>query len=239
VSDSPFRLRSSLDLSLTRLGSEGEPLLSVERALAEPERLVDYAADELKFAPVYSANGGYPGVRAPAPLDYVEQLVRALDPSIKRAFCLDQVKLARADCNFSIVTLPAGELAPLQRIPHVDTDDPLQFALLHYLCGPEMGGTAFYRHRATGYEAITPERRAHFEEVRNGELAQAMPEAGYITGDTPLYEQIGSVDAQFDKVVIYRSRLLRSGQIPADLPCVADPRRGRLTANIFITYRQL
>lgn len=238
MSDSPFRLRSSLDLSLARVGREGEPLLTVERALAEPKRLIDYAADEVEFTPVYSANGGYPGVRAPAPLDYVEQLVRALNPSIIRAFGLHQVKLGRAECSFSMVTLPPGRLTPLQRIPHVDTDDPLQFAMLHYLCGPELGGTAFYRHRATGYENITPERRPRYEEVRHRELAEAMPEAGYIGGDTAHYEQIGKAEAQFDKIIIYRSRLLHSGQIPADLPLDPDPRRGRLTANIFITYRQ-
>jgi hypothetical protein len=232
-----FPLRSSLELGLTRLGREGEPLLEVERILEAPEELVDYAAREVEFAPVGGPHGGYPGVRAPAPLDYVGSLVRRLSPFIERAFGLSGVKLGRAECSFSIVTRAPGDLKPLQRIPHVDTTDPLQFAILHYLCGPEKGGTAFYRHRQTGFETITAERQPGYEAVRDGELAAVPPEADYITGDTAHYEQIGQIAAGFDRVAIYRSCLLHSGQIPPDLPLVPDPRLGRLTANIFLSYR--
>ncbi|WP_300974934.1 DUF6445 family protein [Sphingomonas sp. LHG3406-1] len=232
-----FALRPSLDLSLTSIGQEGEKLLSVERLMEEPEALVDFAATEVSFAQVDGPQGGYPGVRAPAPLDYVGAVVRRLSPAIERAFGLQGVKLGRAECSFSIVTRHPIELAPLQRVPHVDTTDDLQFALLHYLCGPEKGGTAFYRHRATGYEIITPERQQHFQAVRDREIAEGSEPSGYITGDNAHYEQLASVDAAFDRVVVYRSRILHSGQIPPDLPLLSDPRRGRLTANIFISYR--
>jgi len=237
--DDEFALLSSFDMQLERLGHEGEPLLSVSAVLEDPKKLIDYAATQVTFEPVHGPAGGYPGVRAPAPLDYVGKLVRRLSPSIERAFGLKQVKLARAECSFSIVTLPPEQLAPLQRIPHTDTDDPLQFAILHYLCGPEMGGTAFYRHKATRFEAITSERRSSYEAIRDRELASMRDDAGYITGDNGFFEQIGTTSAAVDKVVVYRSHLLHSGQIPPDLPLVADPRRGRLTANIFVSYRPL
>lgn len=234
-----FALRPSFDLSLSPIGREGEKLLTIERVMVAPEALVDYAATEVAFAPVDGPTGGYPGVRAPAPLDYVGALVRRLSPAIERAFDLEKVKLGRAECSFSIVTRHPDELAPLQRVPHVDTTDDLQFALLHYLCGPEKGGTAFYRHRATGFEIITAERQPTYNAVRDRELAEGSGPSGYITGDDPFYEQLASVAAEFDKVVVYRSRILHSGQIPADLPLIADPREGRLTANIFITYRRI
>lgn len=234
---SEFKLRPTLNLGLTRMGSEGEPLLSIDGVLEQPRELVDYAADQVKFEPVYGPNGGYPGIRAPAPLHYVERLVRALSPSIERAFELGRVKLAKAECSLSLVTLPPGRLAPLQRIPHVDTVEPLQFALLHYLCGRGLGGTAFYRHRATGFETLSAERQSAYEAARARELGELDHSAGYITGDTAHYEQIASIEAGFDKAVVYRSRTLHSGQIPAGVPLSSDPRQGRLTANIFITYR--
>ncbi|HYG46998.1 MAG TPA: DUF6445 family protein [Allosphingosinicella sp.] len=232
-----FTLAPSRALSLERIGGEREPVLLVEGAMSRPADLVDYAASEVAFEPVWGPSGGYPGVRAPAPLDYVEALVRALDPSLRRAFGLERVKLARAECSFSLVTLPPERLAPLQRIPHVDTTDPLQFALLHYLCDARHGGTAFYRHRATGFETLTPERQAAYEAVRSSELREA-PSA-YIDGDSAHYERTAAFDAAFDRILVYRSRTFHSGRIATGQTLSADPRRGRLTANIFINYRPL
>jgi hypothetical protein len=232
-----FSLRSSRSLSLERIGAEREPVLLVEGAMNRVEDLVDYAASEVAFEPVWGPSGGYPGLRAPAPLDYVEALVRALDPAIRRAFGLERVKLARAECSFSLVTLPPERLAPLQRIPHVDTTDPLQFALLHYLCDARHGGTAFYRHRATGFESLTPERRPAYEAVRSTELCE-VPSA-YIDGDSPHYERTAAFDAAFDRILVYRSRTFHSGRIAAGQALSEDPRQGRLTANIFINYRAL
>ena len=234
---SDFPLNASLEVSVDPIGREGEPLLVVDGAMQRPETLVDYAATEVTFRPAWTASGGFPGLRAPAPLNYVGALVRSLAPIVEETFGLVRAKLARAECNFSLVTLRPGELMPLQRIPHADTADPLQFAFLHYLCGPGFGGTAFYRHRATGFETLRPERLAAFAAVRDGELAEAAP--GYIVGDTPHYERIASAEARFDRVIVYRSRTLHSGLIAPDAPLSADPRAGRLTANIFVNYRAL
>jgi len=42
----------------------------------------------------------------------------------------------------------------LQRIPHVDSFLGSQLAFVHYLFKADPGGTAFYRHRGTGFEII-------------------------------------------------------------------------------------
>ncbi|NYT42162.1 hypothetical protein HZY97_15430 [Sphingomonas sp. R-74633] len=227
-----FSLNARPAARLSRLGREGEPLFCLDGLMQRPQALVDYAATQAEFAPVHGPAGGYPGVRAPAPLDYVEAVVRALDPVVRDAFALGAVRLGRAECNFSMVTLAPGDLVPSQRAPHIDTSDPLHFAFLHYLCGPEQGGTAFYRHRATGFEAITPERAAAYEAAR---AVEPDPAPGYIHGDTPEFEQIGAADAAFDRLLVYRSRQLHSGLPTGAL--APDPRRGRLTANIFLSYR--
>ncbi|QNM81856.1 hypothetical protein H8M03_07255 [Sphingomonas sabuli] len=231
-----FALRRSFDMRLDRVGREGEPVLTVEGVLADPQSLVDYAATEVTFAPAWGANGGYPGVRAPAPLNYVNKVVRALAPSINRAFGLSDAKLVRAECNLSMVVLPPTALHVQQRVPHFDTASPMQFAVLHYLCAPEHGGTAFYRHRSTGFEAITPDRLRSFEAARDAEIAAAPPPSAYVTRTSRDYEQIGAVEAAFDRLVIYRSRLLHSGQISQASALSDDPRIGRLTANIFVNF---
>jgi hypothetical protein len=234
-----FSLSGRVNVALERIGAEREPVLVIDEVLNRPEALVDYAAREVAFAPVWGPKGGYPGIRAPAPLNYVESLVRSLSPIIEKAFALERVKLARAECNLSLVTLPPGQLVPLQRIPHADTADPLQFALLHYLCEPRFGGTAFYRHRATGFETLSPERVAPFEAVRDRELEKDGPDAAYIIGDSPYYLQTAAFEARPNRVIVYRSRTLHSGQIGAPEALSEDPRCGRLTANIFVNYRQV
>lgn len=237
VSASDFVLSPRLRATVEQLGLEREPLLILDGVMQRPEALVDYAAREVNFSPAWTASGGFPGLRAPAPLDYVGTLVRSLSPIVEKAFGLERVKLARAECNLSLVTLQPEELTPLQRIPHADTADPLQFAFLHYLCGPSFGGTAFYRHRATGFETLQPDRLAAFEAIRARELDESPPDPAYIVGDTPQYQRIAAAEARFDRLIVYRSRTLHSGLIAPHARLSADPREGRLTANIFVNYR--
>lgn len=222
---------------LDQIGDEYEPLLTVDDAVEAPGSLVDIAARDATFNAPPTGENFYPGRLAPAPLDYVSGLVRALDPLIREGFGLPDVTLGHASCNFSLVTLTPARLRPAQRIPHVDTVDPLQFAILHYLCPPGFGGTGFYRHRATGFETLTPERLGPYHAALDAELDTAPAAAAYINGDTPQFAQTRRVDAAFNRVIVYRSRILHSGQIADPAALSADPRTGRLTANIFLTYR--
>ena len=220
------------------LGLEGEPLLILEEAVEHAEGLVDIAAGSAIFAD--AASGGdnfYPGRLAPAPLDYVGALGRALDPLIREAYGLRGVALRHASCNFALATLGPDQLGLAQRLPHVDTVDPLQFAVLHYLCDPKLGGTAFYRHRSTGYETLTPDRLEPYRSSLDRELAAAPPGPVYVNGDTAQFVRTRLVEAVFNRIIVYRSRLLHSGHIPLPQALSPDPRKGRLTANIFLTYR--
>lgn len=220
------------------LGEEREPVLIIDNAVSAPRELVDIAANDTRFSDADGADNFYPGRLAPTPLAYVGDLARALDPLIREGFSLRGVAPGRASCNFSLATLPPERLALAQRIPHVDTVDPHQFAILHYLCDPKLGGTGFYRHRATGFEVLTPDRLEAYLSTLDGELTQTPPAAAYIGGDTAQFVRTRLVDAVFNRVIVYRSRVLHSGHIPLPEALSADPRRGRLTANIFLTYRQ-
>ncbi|WP_082516112.1 DUF6445 family protein [Sphingomonas sp. Leaf412] len=226
-----FPLSPTLRATTRIVGRDREPVVTIDGLSRDPAALVDEAA-VAAFAPAHGPAGGYPGLRAPAPLDYVGDVVRALTPAIVAAFALPTGARPRhAECSFSLVTLPPHDLVPAQRAPHVDTTDAHQFALLHYLCDARFGGTAFFRHRATGFEAITPDRLAAYDAARAAEPAGQ----GYATCDHAAFETIGAVDAAFDRLVVYRSRLLHSGVIPDPGALDADPRTGRLTANIFLT----
>lgn len=224
-------------LEVRRLGAEGEPLAVIDNMLLAPEALVEAAAGA-RFAPLAPAGNYYPGHRAAAPGSYLSTLLEAARPVLHEVFGVPADARAGASCHFSLVTLPPEALNLGQRLPHIDSDDPERLAILHYLCGPEHGGTAFYRHRATGLAKVTPEHSKGYFKALRGELDRdGPPAAAYLEGDTPLFEEIGRIPATFDRVVIYRGCLLHSGVVdPARLGL--DARAGRLTVNTFLTPRR-
>lgn len=231
-----FEPSPSSQLDILQIGQEKASLVQVDNVLQDPSALVRFASHEAQFSGVGS--NLYPGVRAPMPLEYVEGVVRALDPVIRNTYHIDGAKLAKAECFFSIVTTAPSDLQPLQKVPHIDTTDSLHFAVVHYLCAAQQGGTAFYRQDKTGYESVGPERAAHWIEERDAMLAKMRETLGYMSPSTPGYTQTAHIEAQLDRLILYRSNMLHSGFIPADIPLNPDPCVGRLTANLFIAYRR-
>ena len=191
------------------------------------------------LAPYPSLKGNYyPGLRRvieptdAAANSYVEQTCRDAAQFIAGAFDVDGFDLLEA--SFSMVTVPPSDLSRPQRAPHFDSPDPKYYALLHYLRVPEESGTAFYRQRSTGIERVTEENIARFVTTAEREAALLSADTGYISGSDRFFEQIGAVEAVPDRLLIYQGSLLHSGIIPASMSFSADPRSGRLTANLFV-----
>lgn len=242
MSDAPVRydfgLNPTAAIALHHVGEEAEPVMVIDGLMRTPATMVEFAAHEADFDAVAAGQNFYPGIQAPAPLEYVSLLGRTLTPLIQKGFGLPRARPANASCNLSLVTLPPETLNLAQRLPHIDTVDPLQFAVLHFFCEARFGGTAFYRHRSTGFETLTADRLAAHASFLERDLARHPPPAGYITGDTPIYAQTAAFEARFNRILVYRSRVFHSGQVNAAAGLSRDPRQGRLTANIFLTYRE-
>ena len=217
---------------VNRIGAEAEPVVVIDDFAAEPQSLTDRAA-----ADSFSPRGvHYPGIRAPVQPAYLAERLDVLEPVLRGVFGLGR-GAELAESAFSLVTTPPGELTPIQRLPHFDTTDGKRLALLHYLCGPEKGGTAFYRHRTTGYETVSHERLDTYDAALRTDVAKHGVPHGYTRASGPIFEQTANVEARFNRMVIYRSRTLHSGQIPDDFTFSTDPRQGRLTVNIFLQGR--
>jgi hypothetical protein len=138
-------------------------------------------------------------------------------------------------CQYSIVTTPPQQLSPPQRIPHVDSLSKYGLATIHYLFKGALGGTAFYRHRRTGFEYVDESRNADYVQCLQLEhLGREAPPAAYINGDTPLFEQIAKADGVFNRMLVYRRNSLHSGCIDTSFVPDANPRTGRLSINSFI-----
>jgi len=125
----------------------------------------------------------------------------------------------------SITTTDPSQLRVVQRVPHFDSSAANELAVVHYLCGPEHGGTSFYRHRKTHFESINSDRlKLYADTLKEEVITQHPPPAKYIDGNTPLFERIGSFEARFNRALIYPSNVLHSGDIRQVLPQCTQPR---------------
>jgi hypothetical protein len=235
VIDLVFEARPDPRVEVLAVGNGKTPVLILDGLLTDGQALVEYAAEAAVLAPVKAGVNFYPGVRAPAPAPYVQALVRALRPYMAKVFGAPDGGRAGVTCALSMAVTPVHEATVVQRLPHIDTAEPNQLAILHYLCGPEHGGTAFYRHRETGLETVGPDQSKPYFAALRRQIERVPIGPGYITRSDTLFERIGAVEAVFDRIIVYPSRLLHAGILP-DTPVSLDPRAGRLTVNSFYRY---
>ena len=223
---------------IRRFGKSQTPVVVIDDFSGSLERILDIA-DAL--APYPRHTNYYPGLRRiftgadTAANAYVEEACERAAPFIAEAFDIDAFDLVEA--SFSMVTLKPTELTPPQRAPHFDTTDQKDLALLHFLRAPPDSGTAFFRQRATGIERVTEFNVSAYIPVAEVQIPQLPSDSGYFHGSDDFFEQIGAVEAVPDRMIIFQGSLLHSGIIPPDMPLTADPREGRLTANIFVRAR--
>jgi len=214
------------------IGTEQTPLLVIDHFFPACDWLWQqaqhgtYQADPANF---------YPGVRTPTPQSYQDALQNLL-PLLQQVYRPQAQQVRVLSSAFSLACTPPEQLKPIQMLPHFDSVEPHQLAMVHYLCDARHGGTAFYRHRYTGFERISAERLQSYGPVlKQQAMAARLHEAPrYMHGSTALFQQIAEVECRFNRAVIYPGNLLHSGEIRQISPQSADPAQGRLTISSFL-----
>ena len=231
-----YAINPEADVTLHRVGREAQPVLVIDDLLISPRTLVDQAVSHASFAEVSGGPNHYPGLRAPAPAAYAKTLLTALAPLVSAHFGTPTTRLVGARCALSLTTTPASDLSLAQRLPHYDAPDPGRVATVHFLCPAVQGGTAFYRHRGTGFEAITPDRTDGYAIALKQDLQRhGSPARRYQTESDPVFEQTAKFEAKFNRILVFKSNVLHSGRVVADR-LTDDPATGRLTANLFAQF---
>ena len=212
-----------------RIGREAQTVLVIEDFVPDPQAMVEEACRQR-----YAIHGAYyPGLRAPVPVARLRACLAGLEGLVAEVFGITRWQVLEA--WYSLVTTPPAALAPIQRLPHYDGLEPGRLALLHFLGREVRGGTAFYRHRGTGFESVDDRRfPAYRAQLEAGVARAGLPLPGYIAGDTTLFERTALIEARYNRAILYRGNTLHCADIPADLELSADPARGRLTVNTFL-----
>ena len=220
---------------LRRVGKSQSPIVIVDEFSGALEKVLKIAES---LAPYPPSTNYYPGLRRKilkadeAAAAYVVETCERASQFIAGDFGLDCFDLLEA--SFSMITVRPSALTLPQRAPHFDTTDQKHLALLHYLRISPETGTAFYRQRSTGIERVTETNIDLFVGTAKSEVSNLPQESGYIHGSNHFFEEIESIEAVPDRLIIYQGSLLHSAIIPPAMELSTDPRVGRLTTNLFV-----
>jgi hypothetical protein len=217
-------------VQIEHVGAEQQPVIVIDDFAPDPKAMIDEAAT-LGYAEI---GMHYPGVRARVPASHLRAFLPPIVELVCDTFsCGSQLEVLEA--YYSLVTLRPEVLAPIQRLPHFDGVERERIALLHFLSTDRASGTAFYRHRSTGFETVDAARFPSFRAALERDVAlHGLPAPAYIEGDTVLYEQTARFAGAFNRALIYRGHALHCALLPEGVSFSPDPRRGRLTANTFL-----
>lgn len=224
-------LHPELSYKFYSVGRENTPLLVIDNFIQDAHSLVAFCEANTSFSKV---DNYYPGLRMAAPSMYIYAINKYLAELLSNIFGLTQDKIAGGKALYSMVVTPPEQLEINQCLPHVDSYMSGDLACVHYLCDKEKGGTSLYRHRKTGYEKITSANVEHYKQTVVDEGALTVEKKSYMNGSNNYFEQIAEIDAMFNRMVVYPSNILHSGNIAADFSFDPNPAKGRLTLNSFI-----
>lgn len=233
-----FSINPQFSAVVHKIGLETRPVIIIDDFMQDPLALKHFAVASGSFTHYVENGNYYPGIRAQMPENYFPSLLFSLREILLDIFDAPlKTRREKASCCFSLTTTPPQELTVLQRLPHFDSFDTDFLAILHYLCDESHGGTAFYRHRQTGYESLDRERiKTYWPLVQQELVSCGEPAAEYISTSTNMFEQTASFSARPNRLLIYRGKMLHAGIIPGEHSLVSDPAKGRLTANTFLSF---
>ncbi|MGS2722381.1 DUF6445 family protein [Porticoccus sp. GXU_MW_L64] len=243
-----WQLNHNPSIEVLDFAQGDQRVVVVNDLLCQPENMVEYAASEVSFQG--RAGDFYPGVKAACPDDYTNLLSEFFSVFVQPLFYREMgedkggdknsVRTVSASSDFAMATLPSESLLPIQSIPHFDAVDPHQFAVVHYLFHWQGGGTSFYRHKATGFESLSKDNLAQYQNTLNRQATtEGLPNPGYMRGESSLFEHTGKVNSRFNRAIFYRGNVLHSGDVGCAGTQSEDPKKGRLTiTSSFICHPQ-
>lgn len=229
-----FRPHPNIMARVDITGNERLPILVIDNLVADPDDVVSQSLAAFKART--RTRSSFPGIVATAPEDFSLGILNFLLPTLQRVFGVSD-SVQSGGCDFQLMTLGDEARSVPQRLPHFDVPDLSVLASVHYLCPPGFPGTAFYRHKSTGFEVISPGRAATYDAQLRLEVSQRPP-ADYINSDSDIFARIATYDAVYNRMIFFPAACLHSGLSPDQSGVPTSPESGRLTANMFLKFRR-
>ena len=221
---------SPFSYKVERFGHEQEPIIVIENYTSN----MAYLKQRAHHAAYKRSSSYYPGLQAPEDPNYLGIRGDELISLMSTVFNF-KGKLNIESCDYSMVCKPRDTLDVAQCLPHYDALTSNLFAIVHYVQAEPTSGTAFYRHKRTGFETISEKRSSAYKEGLQDDLSTyGPPDKNYFYGTDDRYEMIGEIEAKPDQLIMYRGHTLHSGCIPDSTILAPDPKVARITLNSFL-----
>jgi len=231
-----FEINRQCALNVRQVGHSRTPVLVIDDFAVSTERLRAHACAGLHYDPDPSSL--YPGLRAKLPRGYVRAVLDQLFTLFYRVYGVPKdLGMKPVNAVYSLITTPEPELEPRQCSPHFDSTRPYYLAVLHYLNEGPFCDTGLFRHRETGLERVAEDtvdgyvRSRESWRKRHGSVPPT-----YIKGSDEQFELYDRIEYRPNRLVVYPGSLLHSGLVDPAVDIDADPRSGRLTANVFVDF---
>ena len=216
----------------------GRQCVVIDNALANPEGLREWASSQT-FGP--PASYPYPGLVCDVPAEISQRMSDFFAQHVRRL--LGARRTLSLAARMSLITTPPEALAPIQWLCHRDrlvhdASDTLFAACVLYLFSDEsLGGTSFYvpRHSQASTEALVADSQALDAPAFGSRYGLR---AGYMNGSNTYFDRVAQVGPAWNRLIFYDGGLFHSADVGEPTRMVADPLRGRLTLNGFITCRK-
>ena len=236
MSSNALQLHPQINNLVLKVGDEKTPVIIIDNFLGNIEDFFNSVCAHTDFDAEKQTY--YPGLRARIGEDYCRLVINTLGKHLFKVFSVpEDHRLVLDGAYYSLVATPPEQLLPGQCRPHCDTTLPHYLAIMQYLSPSEHGGTGFFKHKQTGFERVTAERKEQYSQsVAAFDQEHGNPPQSYITASNDQFELVGSVDYRPNRMIIYPGNLLHSGLINPATDIDKNPRTGRLTANIFVNF---
>ena len=233
-------IRINTDAKIQREAiSENQDCVIIDDFLQDPHEIVEFAVHHTREFSMPD-RGNYPGPLFRVDADPMIDIYRFIRSRMTKYFPFLRGYMSLWTF-LSIATKRADELSYLQRICHTDPtsapDRTCYAALIYLFENEDLGGTGFYRWRepelvlkAKAIERKNPGTslaflQEHFPTYRKPSC--------YMTGSNEIADLLCTIPARFNRLVFYSGNVPHSAAIAAPELLSSDPRKGRLTLNIF------
>ncbi|MGS0535274.1 DUF6445 family protein [Pseudoalteromonas sp. SaAl2] len=228
-----YKLNPNLKIKAHKIEEINESVIVVDDFLESLSQIHMFSSKYAYLKPVGSDGTLYPGKRDIMPEAYNIVLKELIELLINKGY----ITLLNNDiyvhsCKLSLVTQKANELISQQKIPHIDSSDNKTFASVHYLSDQSLGGTAIYKYKPANLIKIDKgNEKVAYEMIKNiKNIAKSTD--GYLNNNE-YFEQVLKIEAQINRIVIYRSNLLHSADLRNDATYNDDIATGRLSIASF------
>jgi len=224
------------DYTLQKVSIPGTSLhvLVIDEFLFNTDAVTHFAHNIAYFNPMFADNTLFPGMRDKMPMPYTQLLRRFFE-----AFILPNTRPeSRYQSNFhssllSLVTCEPSLLTVSQKMPHVDSCNNGDYAFVHYLSSQELGGTSFYCYKPRNLIEFNHEHKQVLPEMITKVTENPKDHCSYITGSTSVFEKILTIEAKFNRLVIYPANILHSANLTSPHSYCGDINQGRLSISSF------